>query len=133
MAAVGIAVLAGAAFAAVLALAAAATIAGTAHKPAQAALLPRLARNPAELAAANVLWGTIDNGAFLAGSLLAGALVGLVSLHTAFLLCAVPFLLSAVILLRMTADVRPEPLAGEVGHRAREDLLAGVRTVAADP
>ena len=73
MAGIGLAVAAGAPLATVLVLAAAFSAVGTAHKPAQAALLAQLARTPDELATANVCWSIIDNGAFLAGSLAAGA------------------------------------------------------------
>ena len=53
----------------VLAAAALFTIAGTAHKPAQAALLPTLAETPTQLAASNAVWSGVDNAAFLFGSL----------------------------------------------------------------
>ena len=67
---------AGAPLGAVLAFAVVFTVAGTAHRPAQAALMPQLARSPAELAAANVAWSVIDYSGFLLGSLAAGALAG---------------------------------------------------------
>ena len=49
-----------------------------AHRPAQGALMPGLARTPAELAAANVCWTAIDYAGFLLGSVLAGVLAGLI-------------------------------------------------------
>jgi MFS family permease len=64
----------------VLAFAAAFTVAQTTHRPAQAALTPQLARTPAELAAANVCWSTLEYVGFLGGSLAAGALASLVAL-----------------------------------------------------
>ncbi len=48
------------------------TVAQAAHKPAQAALIPRLTPHPA---AANALWTTIDNAAFILGALAGGVLV----------------------------------------------------------
>ena len=54
------------AFPLVLVLAALFTVAQAAHKPAQAALIPRLSTH-AE--AANALWTTIDNAAFILGAL----------------------------------------------------------------
>ena len=53
-------------FALVLGLAAVFTIASTAIKPAQAALLPTLARTPEQLAASNAVLTAIDNAGFLA-------------------------------------------------------------------
>ena len=63
---------AGAPLGAVLAFATLFTIAHTAHRPAQAALTPQFARTPAELAAANVCWSTLEYVGFLLGSVAAG-------------------------------------------------------------
>ena len=62
-------------FALLLVLATLFTVAATAHKPAQAALLPRLAPDRAHQAAANALWTAIDNGAFVLGAIAGGLLV----------------------------------------------------------
>ena len=48
------------------------TVASAAHKPAQGALLPHLAPDPA---AANALATGIDNAAFIIGAIAAGVLV----------------------------------------------------------
>lgn len=96
------------------------------QKPTQAALLAQHARNPTELAAANTLWSMLDNGAFVAGSLLVGALVAGAGLTAAFAACVVPLVLATFVLLGMQADVAPpafEPVS------AREELLAGVRVI----
>ncbi len=103
------------------------TIAGTPHRPAQAALMPQLARTPAELAAANVGWSAIDYAGFLLGSLLAGALVGLTGLDMAFAACAALFAATALIVRGLPADVRPLPLDERTGGIA--ELAAGIRTV----
>jgi MFS family permease len=123
MAGIGVAVAAGAPLAVVLVLAAAFTVVSTAHKPAQAALLPQLARTHDELAAANVGWSIMDNGGFLAGSLTAGALAGLTSLSTALTLCAIPFVLAAAALKDMPADPRPEGLPEAEANGLRVELL----------
>jgi len=133
MAAIGLAVAANASLAAVLVLAAAFTAVSTAHKPAQAALLPQLARTPDELAAANVCWSIIDNGAFLAGSLAAGALAALVSLSTALSVYAIPFLVAAAALSGMPVDPRPQGPPESDASGMRAELLAGFRTVGAHP
>src|SRR4051794_6198194 len=133
MAAIGTAVAVDASLAVVLVLAAAFTAVGTAHKPAQAALLPRLARTPDELAAANVCWGVIDYAGFFAGSLAAGALAGLVSLSAALTACMIPFLCAAAALRGMPVDARPMRLPDSASAGLRTELLGGVRTVRAHP
>src|SRR3954447_7031859 len=132
-AAIGGAAMAGASLAVVLVLAAAFTIAGSAHKPAQAALLPQLARTPAELASANACWSALEFGGFLGGALLAGVLAGVVSLETTLSLSGLPFLVAAALLLTIPADERPEPLETGSEPSVAAELLEGVRTVNADP
>jgi predicted MFS family arabinose efflux permease len=122
---------AGAALGVVLVFAAVFTIAGTAHRPAQAALMPQVARTPAELAAANVCSSAIDYAGFLLGSLLAGVLVGLIGLDVAFAACAAAFGLSALVVRGLPADPRPAPLEGQAGGLA--ELGEGFRTVRAHP
>jgi hypothetical protein len=110
----------------VLALAALVMVAGTAHRPAQAALLPLLARTPAELAAANVCWSAIDYAGFLAGSVLVGALAGAAGLGPAFAATAVAFSVAAALVLALPADPQPAALEEERGY---ERLTEGFRTV----
>jgi MFS family permease len=131
LATIAAAVAAGAPFTAVLVLAAAFTAISTAHRPAQTALMPELARSPAELAAANVLVSAIESAGFLAGSLLAGVLVGLAGLDVAFLVCAAPLVLAVAGLLGLPRGVRPAPLAGEEPPGVLHEMLAGFRTVRA--
>ncbi len=116
-------------FAVVLALAALTNIAGTAHKPAQAALIPQLARSPLELGAANVCWSTIDSLAFVGGSLLVGVLVAVASLEVAFGALAVAFLLAAVLAQGLPRDHPPPALE----THAKAELLLGFRTVRLHP
>src|SRR4051794_21241966 len=124
-----IAVSAGAPFALVLAIAALLNIAGTAHKPAQAALIPLLSRSPLELAAANVCWSTIDSIAFVGGSLLVALLAAVAGLDVAFAALGVAFVLVAVFA-RLPPPDRPPPPIEE--HLA-DELVRGFRTVAAHP
>jgi predicted MFS family arabinose efflux permease len=122
---------AGAPLGAVLGCAVAFAIANTAHRPAQAALMPQVARTPTELAAANVCWSAIDNAGFLLGSLLAGALVGLIGLDVGFAACAASFVLTALAVRTVTPDRRPAPIEDDAGGLA--ELLEGVRAVRAHP
>ena len=89
------------AFPLVLVLAALFTVAQAAHKPAQAALIPRLGPH-AE--AANALWTTIDNAAFILGALAGGALVATTGAPVAFAAAALTFLLATVLLANIKRD-----------------------------
>jgi MFS family permease len=122
---------AGAPLGVVLVFAVAFTIANTAHRPAQGALMPQLARTPAELAAANVCWTAIDYAGFLLGSVLAGVLAGLIELDLAFAVCAVAFVLTTLVVAGLPADRRPPPLEEEAGGLA--ELAEGLRTVREHP
>ena len=124
-------VAAGAPLGVVLTFAAAFTIANTAHRPAQGALMPQLARTPAELAAANVCWTAIDYAGFLLGSVLAGALAGLIEMEFAFAACAAAFALTTLVVRRLPADSRPPPL--EEGGGGLAELAEGLRTVREHP
>jgi MFS family permease len=128
-AAAALAVSADAPFAVVLALAALLNIASTAHKPAQAALIPQLARTPLELAAANVCWSTIDSVAFVGGSLLVGVLVAVSSLEVAFAALGVSFLATALFAQLLPRDQPPPPME----EHATEELMRGFRTVGQHP
>jgi predicted MFS family arabinose efflux permease len=122
---------AGAPLGVVLVLAALFTAVSTAHAPAQAALLPQVARTPDELAAANVCWSSIDYAGFLAGSLAAGALVAATGLPTALGLCALAFLAAAVLVAGMRRDAPPEALPE--AQTGAAELMEGFRTVGRHP
>src|SRR4051812_12295383 len=95
LAGIAAAIAMGAPIAVVFALATFFTIVATAHKPAQGALLPSLVDPPRQLGACNALWSAVDNGAFLVGSLIGGALVALASVEAAFAVTAGLFALAA--------------------------------------
>jgi MFS family permease len=128
-AAAAVAVASGAPFALVLSLAALTNVAGTAQRPAQAALIPQIARTPLELAAANVCWSTVDSLAFVGGSVLVGVLVAVASLEIAFGALAVAFLVVAVFAELLPRDEPPPALE----TRATTDLMLGFRTVRTHP
>jgi predicted MFS family arabinose efflux permease len=122
---------AGAPLGVVLAFAALFTIVNTAHRPAQAALMPQLARTPAELAAANVCWTAIDYAGFLLGSVLAGVLAGLIELDLAFAACGAAFALTTLVVSRLPADRRPPAL--EEGGGGLAEVAEGLHTVRHHP
>ncbi|MDA0184686.1 MFS transporter [Solirubrobacter phytolaccae] len=88
-------------FAATLVLGALFTIAQAAHKPAQAALIPHLTDRPA---AANALWSTIDNAAFILGALAGGILAAAIGAPAAFAGATLTFLLAAALLTNIKRD-----------------------------
>src|SRR5437763_10447678 len=118
---------AGAPAAVIYALAVVTALSGTAFPPAQAALLPALARSPEELTAANATTTTIESVAIFAGPALGGLLLAFASVGWVFVSAAALFLLSALVLSRIRTDSRGE---------ARIDLesipreaLAGFRAI----
>ncbi len=130
--AIGAAVAADAPLALVLTLSALFTIVATAHKPAQASLLPSLVETPHQLAASNAVWSAVDNGAFLIGALMSGALIATTSMSTAFLVTAGLFALATVPIARIPRDPVPEFRAGGERIHPIEDAVDGFRQVAAD-
>jgi len=131
LAAAAAAAAAGAPLSVVLVFATVFTIVNTAHRPAQGALMPQLARTPTELAAANVCWTAIDYAGFLLGSVLAGVLAGLVELDVSFAVCAAAFALTTLVVAGLPADRRPPPLEEEPSGLA--ELAEGLRTVREHP
>jgi MFS family permease len=118
----------------VLVLAALVTALATAHKPAQAALLPTLAGSPRQIAASNAVLTSVENLGFLAGALLGGALVAETSIQTGFVVTAGLFAISAWPLARIRRDPIPAHRAHEDdAERALEELASGFRTVAREP
>jgi MFS family permease len=132
VAAIGVAVATGASVSVVLVLAALFTIASTAHKPAQAALLPSLAETPRQLGAANALWTGVDNAAFLGGSLLGGVLIATTSVQAAFGATALIYLLSMLPMVAIPRDPVPEYRAATADLNPLAAAAAGVRDIAAD-
>ncbi|MGZ4345436.1 MAG: MFS transporter [Solirubrobacteraceae bacterium] len=129
---IGAAVAASAPLALVLTLGALFTIVATAHRPAQAALLPTLVETPHQLAASNAVWSAIDNGAFLVGALLSGALIATTSMTDAFLVTAGLFALAAWPVARIERDPIPEYRARTEQARPIADAVDGFREVARD-
>jgi MFS family permease len=118
----------------VLVLAALITALTTAHKPAQAALLPTLAGAPRQIAASNAVLTSVENAGFLVGSLLGGALVAWTSIEAGFLVTAGLFALSAWPLARIRRDPIPAHRAeAHEAEKALEELASGFRTVAREP
>ncbi len=124
--------------AAVYALAALVTTVGTVFRPAEAALLPSLARSPEELAAANVASSSIESVGSFAGPALGGLVLAASSTGVVFLVAAATFLWSALLVMRLRPDDPrtrsvAEPRAERTSTSARGEAVAGFRTIAVEP
>jgi hypothetical protein len=130
----GAAVCAGAGLpAAVYVLATLTTIFGTVFRPAEASLLPDLARTPQELTAANVSASTLDSlGSFL-GPALAAFLLSVSSPTVVFALVAGTFLWSATFVMRVHAPPRHADLEDDEEPVGFGGLAGGLRAIAHEP
>jgi MFS family permease len=107
-------------------------VVSTVFRPAVAALLPSLARSPEELAAANVSSSSIESVGCFAGPAIGGLVVAAASVQAAFALTAATFVWSAILILRLRVE-RPDAAAPPEPARIHHELLAGFRTLAAEP
>ena len=83
-------------------------IAGTAFRPSQASILPKLARNHDEIAGANVVSSTIESVGFFAGPALAGFMLAVANVAIAFTFDAATFVWSALLVFSMRAPTDAE-------------------------
>jgi MFS family permease len=115
----------------VYALAALVAVVSTAFLPAQAALIPTLARDPGELTAANVATSTIESVGSFAGPALGGLLLAVTSPGVVFAVTAAAFVWSATNVVRIRAGAPPRDEVGEAAlHR---EALAGFQTIFGTP
>jgi MFS family permease len=133
LAGMALAVLADAPPVAVYTLAIAATLAATPFGPAQAALLPQLARSPAELTAANASAGAVDNVGSFVGPALGGLLVAGAGVEEVFATSAALYLGSAALLASLRHRERGEREPDEDERGGLAEALAGFRTLAGSP
>jgi MFS family permease len=120
-------------FAIVLVLTAGYSVLTSGLDPAQAALLPALARTPRELAAANSLWNGFGYGALCVGSLVAGGAASAWSLEAGFAFMAASSAIATLALAGMTPDARPAHRAPRPGATIARELMLGVREVRRAP
>jgi MFS family permease len=112
---------------ALYALAALVAVVSTAFQPAQAALIPMLARNPQELTAANVASSTVESVGSFAGPALGGLLLAVTSPGVVFAATSGAFVWSALNVARIPSTPPPrEDAAEEALHR---EVLAGFQAI----
>jgi MFS family permease len=130
-AAIAASLLANAPVALVYALAAAANTAITLTRPVQAAILPSLSRTPAELTAANVVGGSIENTAILVGPAVAGVVLQGFGPAPVFAGAAALSLAAAILVARLPRTAAPDRGARRGGLRsAIGETLAGFAMLA---
>ena len=121
---------------AVYAIVIATNMIGIVFRPAQAALLPALARDPAELSAANVAASTLDAVSTFAGPAIGGVVLAFSSVETVFAVNALWFLWSAVLLLGLRSGQGPDPAEEHSSDDRRSgfasELAEGLRAVVSD-
>jgi MFS family permease len=115
---------------AVYVLAVLVSVVATAFRPAEAALIPSLARTPEELTAANVAASTIESVATFAGPAIGGLLLAGVGTGVAFLVTGALMLWSALFIagIRSSGEAKEQPDREAVS--VLDELLAGFRTIA---
>ncbi len=96
---------------AVYALAVMTSVAGTAFRPAQAAIVPLLANHPGELTACNVAASTIDGVGFFVGPAIGGALIALSGVTAVYIFDAVTFVWSAALVLALRHAVQQSAIS----------------------
>ncbi len=109
-------------------LAALVGVAATAFRPAEAALVPALARTPDELTAANVSASTIESIGMFGGPAIGGLLLAATGPATVFVVTAGLLLCSAILLVGIRPAGEVEPVEREE-ESIREELLAGFRAI----
>jgi MFS family permease len=116
----------------VIGLAAPVGVASTLVRPALQALLPSLARNPAELIASNSATSTVEGLGTLLGPLAAGLILSLADVGVVFGAGALAFAAAAVLFATVRVEGRLM-LAESAPANARRMLLAGFATVVGEP
>ncbi|MBA3842094.1 MAG: MFS transporter [Actinobacteria bacterium] len=129
----GLAVTSGTTPYAVYALATLTSVLGTVFRPAEAALLPVLARTPEELTAANVVSSTFDSVGSFVGPAIAGILLGFTGVAEVLFVVAATFAWSAFFVARIHPQAATDPEAEDESEERFGGLAGGVRAIAAEP
>jgi MFS family permease len=106
------------------------SVAATAFRPAEAALIPSLARTPEELTAANVAASTIESVGIFAGPAIGGLLLAATGSAVVFLVTGAAMLWSALLIARIRPSAEAKEPAEREAVSVLDELLAGFRTIA---
>lgn len=106
------------------------SVVSTAFQPAQAALLPSLARSPGELTAANVASSTTESVGSFAGPALGGLLLAATGPGVVFAVTAGTFAWSALLVSQIRASGPGRPDEAEARPGLGKEALAGFRAIA---
>ena len=107
------------------------SVAVAAFRPAEAALVPQLARTPEELTAANALSSTIEGAGFFAGPAIGGLILAASGPAAVLIVCAATSAVSAMLIWSVTEPPRVEATAAE--REAAEGMAAGLRVLRSLP
>ena len=105
------------------------TVVGTAFRPAEAALLPTLARSPEELTAANLASSTFDSVGLFAGPAVGAALLVAGGPGAVFCVTVATFAWSVLLLSGIHTS---PPVATEGAREEHSGMWAGVRSIRAE-
>lgn len=120
----------GARFGVLLALAVVDAMIGTAYRPAQARLIPALARTPGDVAGAAALFANTKTVSQVLGALLGGALLASSGVEQAVLAAGGLYLVAALSNAALAGRLHARAAAGSAGPAGEAgDWLAGVRTL----
>jgi MFS family permease len=111
---------------AILVVASLVSFIGVVFRPAQMAWLPSLTNKPEELTAANGASSTIESLAFFVGPAIGAALVATTRVEVVFVLNALTFVWSAVMVLGIHAHADPTVEAGSDPDDGEEDAQEGM-------
>ena len=117
----------------VYALSIAATIATTPFRSAQAALTPSLARDPAELTAANAVASGVESIAVFAGPALAGVLFAVTSTGVVFTATALLLVASMFFIVLMNVERKERPRREVEASTIASEALAGFTAIGRHP
>ena len=106
------------------------SVASTAFRPAEAALIPSLARTPEELTAANVAASTIESVGIFAGPAIGGLLLAGAGAGVVFLVTGAAMLWSALLIAGIPPSAEAKDQDDREAVSVLDELLAGFRTIA---
>jgi MFS family permease len=106
------------------------SVVATAFRPAEAALIPSLARTPEELTAANVAASTIESVGIFGGPAIGGLLLAAAGTGVVFLVTAGAMLWSAFLIARIRPGIEVEDSGEREPVSVLDELLAGFRAIA---